>query len=68
VRQRIYERALPSSTRNLQVLPSRFGEDAGALGAAILAGQGFLGLAGAVGQARPVRRPGDVAAGRESGR
>ena len=68
VRQRIYERALPTSTHALQVLPSRFGEDAGALGAAILAGQGYLGLAGAVAQARPVRRALDLAAVAAPGR
>jgi predicted NBD/HSP70 family sugar kinase len=56
VRQRIYERALPGSTHHLQVLPSRFGIDAGSLGAALLAGQGFLGAAGFVAEARPSRR------------
>jgi len=56
VRQRIYERSLPASTRRLQVLPSRLGEGAGALGAAILAGQGFLGMAGSVPESRPTRQ------------
>lgn len=68
VRQRIFERALPPSTRALQILSSRFDDDAGAVGAATLAGHGFLGLAGAVAEARPVRSPGEVAAARAPGR
>ena len=53
IRQGIYERSLPASTRQLTIVPSQFGDDAGAMGAAILAAQGFLGAAGSVAEARP---------------
>jgi predicted NBD/HSP70 family sugar kinase len=56
IRERIYGRTLPASSRDLKVLSSRFSGNAGGFGAAILAAQGFVGTAGPVPEARPPRR------------
>ena len=54
IRQMVYQRALPASTRDLQIVDLAFTPDGGALGAAVLACEGFLGTAGRVAQARPI--------------
>ncbi|MDO8188329.1 ROK family transcriptional regulator [Conexibacter sp. JD483] len=56
IRELVYQRAVPTSTRHLQVVGSGAGPHAGAEGAAVLAGRGFLGTAGTVAQARPSAR------------
>jgi predicted NBD/HSP70 family sugar kinase len=48
IRQGVYERAFPGATRRIQIVESGLGEDAVALGAAVLACEGFLGTAGKV--------------------
>jgi predicted NBD/HSP70 family sugar kinase len=55
IRQRVYERALPTSTRDLRFLHSRSEPGVDARGAGILARQGFLGAGEAVAQALPSR-------------
>lgn len=52
IRELIYQRSLPVSTRDLQITRTHFGRDAGAVTAAVLAGHGFLGSAGSVAEAR----------------
>jgi predicted NBD/HSP70 family sugar kinase len=48
IRQGVYERAFPGATRRIQIVESGLGEDAVAVGAAVLACEGFLGTAGKV--------------------
>jgi predicted NBD/HSP70 family sugar kinase len=48
IRQGVYERAFPGATRRIQIVESGLGEDAVALGAAVLACEGLLGTAGKV--------------------
>jgi predicted NBD/HSP70 family sugar kinase len=48
IRQVVYERAFPGATRRIQIVESGLGEDAVAVGAAVLACEGFLGTAGKV--------------------
>jgi predicted NBD/HSP70 family sugar kinase len=55
IRELIYQRALPFSTRGLQVTRSHLGQQGGAVSAAVLAGQGFLGAAGTVAETRPTQ-------------
>jgi predicted NBD/HSP70 family sugar kinase len=52
IRQGIYERAFPGVTRRLQIVESELGDDAVAIGAAVLARDGFLGMAGKVAHSR----------------
>jgi predicted NBD/HSP70 family sugar kinase len=57
IRQGIYERAFPGATRHLQIVESALGDDAVAVGAAVLARDGFLGLAGRVARGRALSTP-----------
>ncbi|MFN8223172.1 MAG: ROK family transcriptional regulator [Gaiellales bacterium] len=52
IRQGIYERAFPGVTRRLQIVESELGDDAVAIGSAVLARDGFLGMAGKVAHSR----------------
>jgi predicted NBD/HSP70 family sugar kinase len=52
IRRGIYERAFPGVTRRLQIVESGLGDDAVAVGAAVLARDGFLGTAGRVAHSR----------------
>jgi predicted NBD/HSP70 family sugar kinase len=54
IRELVYQRALPFSTRGLQVTHSHFHRDGGAVSAAVLAGEGWLGMAGTVAERRAV--------------
>jgi predicted NBD/HSP70 family sugar kinase len=52
IRQAVYEHAFPGATRRLQIVESGLGDDAVAVGAAVLARDGFLGSAGRVAYSR----------------
>jgi predicted NBD/HSP70 family sugar kinase len=52
IRELVYQRALPFSTRGLQVMRSHFHRDGGAVSAAVLAAEGWLGMAGTVAERR----------------
>jgi predicted NBD/HSP70 family sugar kinase len=52
IRELIYQRALPFSTRGLQVMRSHFHRDGGAVSAAVLAAEGWVGMAGTVAERR----------------